>query len=62
MTATEREALKTIWENKGKTSLLEIARELKISTDYGRLICRDLLKDKFVEFFQGQYKITDLGI
>ncbi len=61
MASTETQSLKIIWENKGKASLLKIAKELKISTNYGHLICRDLLKDKFVEFFEGQYKITDLG-
>ncbi len=61
MASTEIQALKIIWKNERKASLFKIAKELKISTDYSHLICRDLVKDKFVEFFEREYKITDLG-
>jgi transcription termination factor NusA len=61
MTSTEIEVLKIIWDQKGKASVMKISNALKISTDYARLLFRDLLKDKFVEFSEGQYKITDLG-
>lgn len=61
MTPTETRVLKIIWDNKGKASLLKIAQELKISTDYGHLICRGLLKNKVIEFFQREYRVTDLG-
>lgn len=61
MTPTETQALKIIWENKGKASLLKIVQKLKISTDYSRLICKDLLKNEMIELSRGEYRITDLG-
>ncbi|MFA4880500.1 MAG: hypothetical protein WC650_02655 [Candidatus Doudnabacteria bacterium] len=61
MTPTEVETLEIIWQNKGKASLFEIARELKVSTDYCRLICRGLLENKVIELFQREYRVTDLG-
>lgn len=61
MTPTETRVLKIIWDNKGKASLLKVAQELKISTDYGHLICRGLLKNKVIELFQREYRVTDLG-
>lgn len=60
MTPTETRVLKIIWDNKGKASLLKIAQELKISTDYSHLICRGLLKNKVIELFQREYRVTDL--
>ena len=62
MPSTEIEVLKFIWENKGKASWLRIVKELRFfSPDYSRLICEGLIKKKFVEFSEGQYKITGLG-
>lgn len=63
MASTEIEALKIIWDNKGKASLskIEESLELRFNLDYIRLICQGLIKKKFVEFSDGQYKITGLG-
>ena len=62
MASTESETLKFIWGNKGKTSWFRIVKELRFfSPDYCRLICKSLIKKKFVEFSDGQYKITNLG-
>lgn len=61
MASTETQALKIIWENKGKAPISKIAKELRISTDYARLICGSLVRNKIIEFFEGQYQITDLG-
>ena len=62
MPSTEIEVLKFIWENKGKASWFRIVKELRFfSPDYCRLICQSLIKKKFVEFSEGQYKITGLG-
>ncbi|MCG2688582.1 helix-hairpin-helix domain-containing protein [Candidatus Parcubacteria bacterium] len=61
MASTEIQTLELIWENKGRASLLKIARDFRLSNDYCRLICRSLIKNKFIEFSEGQYKITDLG-
>lgn len=61
MTPTETEVLKIIWKNKGKAPVLRIARELKISPDYTRVICESLIGNELIEFFEGQYNITNLG-
>jgi len=62
MASTEIELLKLIWKNKGKASWLRIVKELRFfSPNYSRLICQSLIKNKFIEFSEGQYKITGLG-
>lgn len=61
MSPNEIQALKIIWKNKGKASLAQISRELRVSTDYSRLICEGLIKNKIVNLSGGQYKITNLG-
>ena len=62
MTSTETQLLKFIWEHKGEASWLRIIKELRFfNLDYCRLICESLIKNKFVEFSKGQYKITALG-
>jgi len=62
MASTEIQVLKFIWENKGKASWLRIIKELRyFSLNYCRLICQSLIKNKFIEFSEGQYKIIALG-
>lgn len=62
MPSTETQLLKFIWENEGKASWFRIVKELRFfSPSYCRLICKGLIKNKFIEFSEGQYKITGLG-
>lgn len=61
MTSTELDVLKIIWKNKEKAPVFRIARELKISPDYTRVICESLIGNELIEFFEGQYNITNLG-
>jgi len=61
MASTEIQILELIWENKGRASLLKIARGFRLSNDYCRLVCRSLIKNKLIKFSEGQYKITDIG-
>jgi len=62
VTSTEIQLLKFIWENKGKASWLRIVKGLRFfNPDYCRLICGSLIKNKFIKFSEGQYKITALG-
>jgi len=58
MTSNEKEVLKIIWQNRGGASISKIANELKISTDYSRLICGSLIKNGVIKFSEGQYKVT----
>ena len=62
MASTEIQLLKFIWETKGKVSWLRALKELRFfSPNYCRLICGSLIKKKFLEFSEGQYKVTGLG-
>lgn len=60
MTPLETKTLEIIMENKGALAS-QIAKELNISTDYCRLICRNLIRNKIIKFSEGQYKIAGLA-
>lgn len=59
MTPIETKTFKIIRENNGALAS-EIAKGLNIGTDYCRLICRNLIRNKIIEFSEGQYKIAGL--
>lgn len=61
MTPNETKILKFIWENNGVASVFKIAKAERLGTDYLRLICGKLTKDKLIVLSNGQYKILDLG-
>lgn len=61
MISTEKQVLKIIWQNQGKASVFKIAKEIKFSTDYCRLICRSLIRNKIIKFSEGLYRVTGLG-
>ena len=48
--ATQSQILETIWDWGGEASISTIAKELHISTDYARLICRDLGRNGYINF------------
>ncbi|MFH1392336.1 MAG: hypothetical protein ABIG90_01460 [bacterium] len=57
---TEQEILEKILEKKGEAPVQWIARQMKISNDYTRLICAGLDKKGLIEKLQGRdcYKVT----
>lgn len=59
MTPIETKTFEIIRENKG-ASVSKIAKDLNIGTDYCRLIGRNLIRNKIIEFSEGQYKIAGL--
>ena len=61
--ATESNILRQILENKGKISIQLIGKQLKISHDYVRYLCQELLKRGLVKKLKKKdwYKITSKG-
>lgn len=49
MTTIESKALQIIWMWGGEASIDTIARELKVSVDYARLVCEELGKYDFID-------------
>ena len=50
MSGTEFKVLEIIWDWGGEASVDTIAREMKISTDYARLICQNLGSNDYIDF------------
>lgn len=50
MSGTELKVLEIIWNWGGEASVDTVAREVRISTDYARLICRDLERNDYIDF------------
>lgn len=50
MSSTEDKVLEIIWDFGGEASVSTITKELKITPDYTRLICRDLLRNGYIDF------------
>ncbi len=50
MSGTEFKVLEIIWDWGGEASVDTIAREMKISTDYARLICQNLGRNDYIDF------------
>ena len=62
MTGTEQQALEIIWDQGGETSVDVIARNLKVSKDYARLICYDLGSKDCVDIYRtGWLKLRGKG-
>lgn len=58
--ATEQEVLEKIAENNNKAHIQFIAKQMRISSDYARLICADLARKGLLEQAPGRdwYQIT----
>lgn len=50
MSSTEDKVLEIIWDFGGEASVSTIAKEAKISPDYARLLCRNLLRNGYIDF------------
>ena len=50
MSGTELKVLEIIWDWGGEASVDTIAREVRISTDYARLICQNLGRNNYIDF------------
>jgi Mn-dependent DtxR family transcriptional regulator len=50
MSSTEDKVLEIIWDFGGEASVSTITREARITPDYARLICRDLLRNGYIDF------------
>ena len=50
MSGTELKVLEIIWDWGGEASIDTIAREVRISTDYARLICQNLARNNYIDF------------
>lgn len=50
MSGTELKVLEIIWDWGGEASIDTIAREMKISPDYARLICQNLGRNEYIDF------------
>lgn len=50
MSGTEQQVLEIIWDWGGEVTIDIIARELKISIDYARLICESLARHNYIDF------------
>lgn len=51
---TQLKVLETIWDWGGEASISTIAKELRISTDYTRLICEDLGRHDYIDFLHSR--------
>lgn len=52
---TQLQVLETIWDWGGEASVSTIAKELRISTDYARLICEDLGRNDYIDFLHSRF-------
>lgn len=51
---TQLKVLEIIWDWGGEASINTIAKELRISTDYARLICEDLGRNNYIDFLRSK--------
>lgn len=59
---TELEVLKIVQKRGGETNLFGVASELRVSTDYTKIICRSLgMADYLDVFSSGKVKLTPKG-
>lgn len=52
MTDMEHKALEVIWNFGGEASINTVARELRVSLEYARLICERLGEQEYINFMR----------
>jgi len=63
MGGTELEVLKAVRKKGGETSISAIAAEIKMSSDYARIVCRGLGMDDYLDVFsRGRVRLTEKGM
>ncbi len=61
-TGTEMEALKAIKKRGGETNLFGVASEIRLSSDYARIVCRSLGMADYLDIFRsGKIRLTSKG-
>ncbi|MDI6892495.1 MAG: hypothetical protein QMD08_05845 [Actinomycetota bacterium] len=62
VSGTELEVLKIVQKRGGETNLFGVASELKMSTDYAKIICRSLGMADYLDLFSsGKVRLTPKG-
>ena len=63
MGGTELEVLKAVRKKGGEASISAIAAEIKMSSDYARIVCRGLGMDDYLDVFKnGRVRLTEKGM
>ncbi len=63
MGGTELEVLKAVRKKGGEASVSAIAAQIKMSSDYARIVCRGLGMSDYVDVFRnGRVRLTEKGM
>lgn len=54
MSSTEDQVLKMIWDFGGEASISTIAKAVRVTPDYARLICGNLKRQGSIDFFNAR--------
>lgn len=58
---TEEKVLEILWDQGGEAPITTIASLAKISVDYARLICQNLVRHQYIKFDSGIAKLKGKG-
>ena len=63
MGGTELEVLKAVRKKGGEASMSAIATEIRMSSDYARIVCRGLGMEDYLDVFEnGRVRLTEKGM